>query len=175
MVYPTTTPLPDEEPPKPNYGRYDNQDGGDTVPDHGLVGEYAENVRHQAEHNGASYHLKHMRSAPQQEIGFTSNQGRLLPHRAVPYTDERVGPVPQAFTQTPNGEALQYADRPGYTSDDYALRMRANPGNHPVFFPRPGGGEPAATNGPHRPDPEGATNAQGRTIWGGVHRTDKRY
>lgn len=173
MVYPKSTPLPDEEPPKPDYGSRDGEDGGDTVPDHGLVGEYAEGVRHQAEHNGASYRMKHMRSAPAQEYGSSTEQGRLF-RPAVPYADQRVGEVPQAFTQTPNGEQLQYADdMPNGGIDPRQMQVR--PGMHPVYFPRGRGEEPPPVMARTRPDPTGPTRPGGRTIYGGPHRTDQRY
>lgn len=177
-MYPKSTPLPDEEPPKPEYGRHDNEGGGDTVPDHGLVGEYSDNVLHQQEHNGAAYRLKHLRSAPQQEYGSSTVQGRLY-RAAVPYSDQRVSEVPQAFTEAPNGESLRFANmRPdGPTSDAQAMRMRVQPPPHPVYFGRGRAAEshPQVTNFKQEPDEQAAATANGRTIYGGPHRTDARY
>lgn len=171
MTYPKSTPLPDEEPPKPTYDSRDGEDGGDSVPDHGLVGEYAENVRHQNEHNGAAYRLKHLRSAPAQEIGFTSGQGRLRPS-AVHRPEERYGPVPQTFSRTPNGERIQYDSNtvPGPTSDAEAMRRRVDPGQHPRFFPRP---DIALTGDGH--ENVVPTQSNGLSYRSAVHRTDQRY
>lgn len=170
-MYPTDTPLPDEEPPKPEYGRLGGDEGGDSVPDHGLVAEYANEVRHQ-ENGGASYRLKHLRSAPEQEAGFTTGQGRLL-HRAVPYSDDRV--VVDAFPDTGLPRDPKPNQLPGTGRSDWeALNRQINPGAHPVFFSRGRDHNPVPAPGPFKPEPAGGTNANGRSIWGGTHRTDDR-
>jgi hypothetical protein len=174
VTYPKTTPLPDEDPPKPDFGRLgDDEQGGDSVPDHGLIGEYASNVRHQ-EHNGAAYRLTRLRPPPQEFPGPTTGQGRLFPS-AVHRPEERVGEVPQTFTHTPNGERLQYDEDPipGPTSDTYALGLRVYPGEHQINFRRPGA--PTLTgNGQEAPSSPNRAEA-GRTIRSAIYRPEQKY
>jgi hypothetical protein len=172
MTYPKHTPLPDEEPPKPDYGRLGGDEGGDSVPDHGLVGEYAENVRHQNENGGAAYRMTKMRAAPQEEAAFTSGQGRLF-QPAVHRTEERYADPfdPLTLARDQMAADADAANLLRELSDRRAMQMRVDPGQHPTYFQRPrqtltgDGSEPA---GP-------PSRAEGRTIRSAVYRPEDRY
>lgn len=171
MTAPKLTPMPDEEHPEVSGVQDPSVDN--TVAPSEYYGGNTESMQTGYENGGAAFRISRMRPGGYDEPAWSTGEGRLRP-TAIPRSEGRY--TAQEVMPGVNLDGAQHGyTLPSYLTDAAALEARQHPGGHPVPFNRGRGNVEPSPPGPWHPDPQGGTNAEGRSIRSSVKRPEDRY